>query len=143
MRVKDIMRRDIKTVSPEENVREGAKLMKKFNVGSLLVVKDSDLLGIVTENDIIEKVVAEGKNANTMKMKDIMTENVIVIDPEADIEEAAATMVKYNIKKLPVLIDKVLVGIVTATDIMAAEPRIMEEIEGFVLLAKKRTKIAG
>jgi len=143
MLVRDVMTEDVKTIDPESNVKRAAELMREYKVGSLVVVKNDNLVGIITEDDIIEKVVAENKNPEEVKVRDIMSGKVIVTSPDTEIEEAARVMVKYNIKKLPVIFEGVLVGIITASDIVAAEPKLMEEIEGFVLLARKKGKIAG
>lgn len=133
------MNADVKTVTEEATVKEAAVEMRKFRIGSLIVIRASKLVGIITEHDILEKVVAEAADASKLSVKDVMTTEVIMIDPEKDIGEAADIMLKQEIKKLPVVDGKQLVGILTATDLCHAEPKMMEQIGALTLLTKKKT----
>jgi CBS domain-containing protein len=97
----------------------------------------------VTEWDFVNKVAAEEEFKEDAKIKSIMTSDVIVIDPETDIGEAASIMAKHNIKKLPIVSENVLIGVVTAMDILAAEPKLMEKISELILMTKKSKPVAG
>ena len=143
MIVKDIMNTEIQKVDAKVTVKEAAKQMTSKKVGCLMVVDDSRLAGIVTEDDIITKVVAEGKAPQTATVGDIMVRKVIHISPEKTLEEAAQIMTENRIKKLPVVESKKLVGIVTATDIVAAEPKMMDHLGELLLFAKRPQRIAG
>lgn len=143
MIVKDIMQTDIEKVDAGVNIKEAAKRMSEKKIGCLLVVEDHKLLGIVTEDDIIKKVVVEGKSPHDITVADIMVKEVIHISPEETIEAAAQLMTDKSIKKLPVVGDKKLLGIVTATDMVAAEPKMMEHLGELLLFAKKPQRIAG
>jgi len=143
MIVKDIMNTEIQKVDAKVTVKEAAKQMTSKKVGCLMVVDDSRLAGIVTEDDIISKVVAEGKAPQTATVGDIMVRKVIHISPEKTLEEAALTMTENRIKKLPVVESKKLIGIVTATDIVAAEPKMMDHLGELLLFAKRPQRIAG
>ena len=103
MQVKDIMSESVHTISPSFSVKKAAEAMSRKKVGSLIVVSNIKLEGIVTERDITSKVVSQGKDASKMKVKEIMTKDVIFIEPNSDIDEAAQTMVDNQIKKLPVV----------------------------------------
>ncbi len=143
MMVKDIMRKEIKTVSPDISIKEAAKMMVEEGVGSLLVLENNKLKGIITERDMVEKVVAKSIDPKNIRVRDIMVKKLILATPDTEIEEAAKMMVKHHIKRLPVVFNNVLIGMITATEIIAAEPRILEEIEGFVLLTQTKKPVAG
>ncbi len=142
MMVKDVMHGEVKTISEDSTVREAAEEMKKFRIGSLVVVRDSRLLGILTERDILDKVVAEGGDSTTTRVKDIMTREVVMVKPETELGEAATIMSEREIKKLPVIKGNSLVGIITASDLCAAEPKMMEQLAALMLISKKKT-VAG
>jgi CBS domain-containing protein len=143
MIVREIMKTDIEKVDASVNVKEAARRMSEKKIGCLLVVEGHKLLGIVTEDDIIKKVVVEGKSPHDITVEDIMVREVIHISPEETIEAAAELMTEKSIKKLPVVGNKRLLGIITATDMVAAEPKMMEHLGELILFAKKPQRIAG
>jgi len=143
MIVKDIMKQNVHTIPPGFSVKKAAEAMSKRKIGSLVVVSDVKLEGIITERDITSKVVSRGKNADHTKVKDIMTREVMFIEPDSDIDEAAQIMVDNQIKKLPVVYRNRLIGIVTAMDIVNAEPKITEQISSLVAFVKKKKMVAG
>lgn len=136
MLVAEVMNKDVKVVEPSVSVREAARIMNKFRIGSLLVAKDNKLVGIVTERDILSKVVAEDKSSNKTLVDDIMTKTVITISPNTTLEDAASVMTKYKIKKLPVLQNEQIVGIITATDLIAYEHKLIEKIAMLLLIRR-------
>jgi CBS domain-containing protein len=119
MKVKEIMR-PARVISKESNVRDAAKMMNKHRIGSLIVVDDNKrkVAGIITERDILEKVTAGNKLASKVKVEDIMTKKVISISPESYIDDAVYIMIQHKIKKLPVVNNGELVGILTSSDIL-------------------------
>ncbi|KAA0005500.1 MAG: CBS domain-containing protein [Thermoplasmata archaeon] len=123
--VKEVMRAKVITVEPNTNVREAAQLMRKKKVGSVIVVEDKPV-GILTESDIIEKIVAEDKKASDVLVKEIMTSPIIVIDPYIDLEEAMKTMSACNIRRLPVIENGRLIGIITQKDVLRFSPTLLE-----------------
>jgi CBS domain-containing protein len=126
MKIKEITK-SVKTISPGDTVKEAASVMSRHNIGSLVVVNSNKkVVGIVTERDIIEKVNARDKLASRVRIEDIMTSKVITIDANALIDDAVYLMVKHRIKKLPVLDNNELVGIVTSTDIVANSSEVGE-----------------
>ena len=131
--VKEVMRTDVITIDIEDSIENAAKLMKKHKIGSLIVTGAKKIKGIITVEDIVYKHIAE-KRGN--KVNEIMSENLVTIDPTKSIEEASSIMVENKIKKLPVMEGEKLVGIVTASDIIRVEPVLYE-----VLL--ERLKIGG
>lgn len=142
MLIKDMMNRNVQTIGPESTVQKAAELMMNNSIGSLIVVKDEKLAGIITERDVM-KVIVDGRDPKETKIRDAMTSNVVFISPDKDVSDAAELMAKHKIKKLPVVEGSRLVGIVTATDLMAAEPKILSRIGALMLFTKRRKPIAG
>ncbi len=143
MFVKDIMQKNVHKTESSTTVSEAAKAMKDKDVGYLLVVEGPKLVGIITEEDIVEKVVSEGREPEDVKIAEIMVRDVIYIESGRTLEDAAQLMTRHKIKKLPVVENKKMLGIVTAHDMIAAEPKMMEHLGELVLFAKKQKRIAG
>ena len=140
--VAEVMNREVKTVSSEASVKEAAELMNEYRIGSLIVVENQEVAGIITERDILVKVVAEGKDPSKVKVSEIMTKNFVSVRPDESVEDAAELMTRYGIKKLPVIESGVLVGILTASDIVASERKLLEKLsELFVVPKRTRTAI--
>ena len=113
--VKDFMTKNVITIDAGKTVIEAADLMSQNNVGDLVVMDKNTPVGIVTERDLVRRVLAERKSLN-IKVSEVMTTPLRVIDPEAPLKEAARRMVNKGIRRLPVIKDNKLVGIITATD---------------------------
>ena len=118
MRIKEVMKK-ARTIDSNASVKQAAEAMSKHNLGSLIVVKGNKAVGILTERDILSKVAAKDKVSSKVAVTEIMTEKIISIDPEALIDDAVYMMIKHKIKKLPVLQEGEVMGILTSTDIMA------------------------
>jgi CBS domain-containing protein len=121
--VGEVMTRSIKHVDMNDHVEKAAKIMKDEKIGSVVVMGDRHVKGIVTTTDIVYKYVA-GKMGNSVA--DVMSSELIKIAPSATIEEAARTMVKNSVEKLLVFDSDKLVGIITNNDIIRVEPAIVE-----------------
>ena len=142
MLVKEVMNRNVKTVRPEDTVKLAAQIMNEYHIGSLVVVSGTgEVVGIVTERDVLEDVVAAGKSADEVKILDIMSPNIITVSPEKTLEEAANIMTENKIKKLPVVENGRLVGIIAASDLIAYEKNLIEKVS--VLLAMSPMKNIG
>jgi len=142
MLVKHAMTKRVMVTKPDVTVREIARIMTKYRIGSLLVVKNDKLVGIVTELDIIWKVVAGDLDPNTTLVRDIMTKKVVAIRSNKTLEDATHVMIERKIKKLPVLEDKKLVGIITATDLISVQPKLIEALAKLMLFEEKKP-VAG
>jgi CBS domain-containing protein len=123
-------------------VRDVAKMMTKYRVGSVVVLDGDKIAGIITELDIIWKVVSADLNPNMTKVEDIMTKKVVTIEANKSLEDATALMVENNIKKLPVVDKGKLVGIITATDLISVQPKMIEDLAKLLLFEEKK-EIAG
>jgi len=118
MKVSEIMTRDPKTAQLDSTLEEIATLMKDEDVGAIPIVDDDDeLVGIVTDRDIIVRCVAEGKEASDTTVEDILTEELATIEPDADVQQAARLMADKQIRRLPVVRDGELIGMVSIGDI--------------------------
>ncbi len=131
LKVGDLMRKEIITVNKDATIRKVARLMKKYNVGSIIVVDKKNVIGIVTEGDIIHKALAgRKKDILDIKIKDIMTKNIKAVTPEVSIKRAAKEMKKLGVKRFPVINrKKELIGIISEWDITKVLPSIIDLIE--------------
>jgi CBS domain-containing protein len=116
MIIKDIMHAAT-TVDPNLTVSEAAKLMRKKDIGSVLVNIHDSKWGMVTERDILNKVVAEDLSPKKIMVKDIMTDLIYTIDANAPLEEASEAFNKGHIRRLPVRESRKIVGIITSRDV--------------------------
>ncbi len=118
MIVADVMTTDVSTVRDTDNLVTAAQLMRDVNVGSLPVVNDRDLLvGIITDRDITVRAVAKGTDPAAGFVGDYMTPNPLAITSDADVEDAADTMADAQVRRLPVVQDGQLVGIISLGDL--------------------------
>jgi len=114
--VREIMRTPVETIGPDAPVIEAAKRLRDKDIGSLVVEDDGSCVGIITESDIVAVTAAEG-DTRALSVGDVMAETLVTVGPDADIETAVERLRTNNVKKLPVVEDGSLVGIVTTTDI--------------------------
>ncbi len=117
--VKEIMTRDVCTAEKDTSLLNASRKMIEFGVGSIVVVENSTPIGIVTESDIIKKVVSKNKLPSEITLGEIMTYPLIKVKPSTSLREALKIMLKKGIRRLPVVENDKLVGIVTDTDILA------------------------
>lgn len=136
-KVGDIMTQSPVTISPEATAKDCAMKMVEAKVESLVVKKGTELVGIITDIDLVERVVAKGLDTDNTKVKDIMVTDLITINPEKDIYEGIDLMRKHDIRQLPVVSPtdkKILLGYVTMKDILKIEPSLFDMIaQGFDL----------
>ncbi len=125
--VRDVMKKNVVTAKPNITVREISNVMSSLDINSLVIVDNNKLVGIVTDSDVL-RAIAEGGNPDKILASDIMSKKVITIESKKNIEDAITLMAEKKIKKLPVVDGKKLVGIVTYSDILAAEKKIVESI---------------
>ncbi|MBI4362991.1 MAG: CBS domain-containing protein [Euryarchaeota archaeon] len=118
MRVKDLMSRRVFTVAPEATVDEAARVMSDNQIGCLVVAEKEGIAGILTERDLLNRIVIPGKNSRKMRVEQVMTAPVQTIGPEASVDEVADLMSTHKFRRLPVVQGGRLVGIVTSTDVV-------------------------
>ena len=122
MFVKDIMAKNVISIDQDKTVLDVCNKFKKNRLGSFVVVNAGIIVGIITERDIIERVIVEQKNPKKTKVEDVMSKNIITIHASAKIEQAAELMRKHKIKKLPVILNNEFAGIITVTDLANIMP---------------------
>jgi CBS domain-containing protein len=105
-------------VSPDVTVFEALELMFEKNIGSLLVMEQNQFIGIFTERDYARKVILKGKSSKNIKIKEIMTENVLTVCSDTTIEECMWLMTNKFIRHLPVIDDGKLTGIISIGDVV-------------------------
>jgi len=127
MDVKDIMVKEIVTVDPTTRIRDAVELMNKNEIGCLVVMKKGKPIGIMTERDVLKKIVCGCKDPEQTRVSEIMSKPLIVGKVDMDWLEAVKLMLNRNIKKLPILDGERLVGLVTLTDI--ARMRVLEGLQ--------------
>jgi CBS domain-containing protein len=117
--VKDVMRKNVVSISDKETVKKAALIMKNNDIGSVVVLdKKKTVRGIITKTDIVYKCVAQGKTGLT----NVMSKSIITIAPDENIEKAAELMAKSHVEKLLVSEKNKIIGIISATDILKTEP---------------------
>ena len=121
-----VMSRDPVTVTVNETISEAAARMKEKDVSALIVVEGNKVTGILTDYDIVHKVVAKDMHPSELKVGEIMTAPAVSIHPHTEVEDAARKMSKEGIRRLVVTDDSVLQGIVTENDILKIWPGLIE-----------------
>ena len=124
MLVKEIMTKKVVTIRSDDMVFDACILYRDEKIGCLVVVENEFCVGIVTERDLIERTLCIRKNPETTKVSEIMSSDIKTIYALDKVETAIDVMKKYKIKKLPVIADDKIVGIITVTDISKARPDI-------------------
>ena len=133
MRVSELMRTPAVTCTSRSTVREVAQLMARRRVGSVVVVDDvGEVAGLVTDRDVVLRGVAEGRSGD-IPVTALMTKNVVTVDPRADIADAAATMVKRGVRRLPVVDERGQIhGLVALDDLVRNLGRQTDELSDLV-----------
>ncbi|NJD02939.1 MAG: CBS domain-containing protein [Ruminiclostridium sp.] len=129
MIVKDIMTRNVAYINPDSSVTEAAQLMQKHNVGSIPVCDKNGVIGLVTDRDIVVRNVAHGTDPNSTPVKSVMTSKVTTVSSDMDVEQVTGIMSKNKIRRIPVVDNNMLVGIVALGD-LATDDRFNFEASG-------------
>ena len=130
--VRDVMSKAVKVVRPDTSMKEVVATMNKFSIGSIVVVQAERPVGIITERDILRRLVEPCLAPETLRAREVMTSPVISISETASIDEAAQLMTKKRIKRLLVVNNGRLVGILTFTDIVMQVPKMLVILEELV-----------
>jgi len=141
LKVEDVMVEDVVTINADATVLQAAKIMNKNEIGCLIVTRRGRAVGIVTERDLLKRIISRSRDPKKTKVREIMTKPLIAGESEMDIEDATRLMFDNKIKKLPVLEGGKLVGLVTLTDLVRYQPqmiRILKEMTARHLVPPKR-----
>jgi CBS domain-containing protein len=117
--VRDVMTKDVKVVGPDSSVHEVVAAMNKYNIGSIIVVQDDKPVGVISERDVLRRVVEPCLSPETITAKQIMTSPVITICESASMDEVVKLMAEKRVRKIPVMKKDKIVGIITYTDILS------------------------
>lgn len=124
--VKEAMRKRAVTITPGQTALEAARLMRKEDIGSLVVVEGKKVVGIITREDINDKIAAKDLQASTLLVKRIMNAPVVSCSPDDDISAISHVMTKYGYERLPVIDKGKLVGIIATREIVKVAPAAIE-----------------
>ena len=117
----DVMTRDVVTCTPENTIVDVARLMKTEDIGPVLIVDNeanNTLVGIITDRDIVLKVIADGQDANTTRVGDAMSKKLVTCRADDDINVAMQSMAQFQLRRIPVVEDNMrLVGIISQADV--------------------------
>lgn len=140
MRVKDLMTTSVTCVRPETTIQQVAKQMKQENIGAIPVCNDrGEALGIITDRDIVIRSVSDENSAKTAK--DIMTTNLVFANPNMDTHQAALLLAKYQVRRLPVVENNKIVGMLAMADI-ARKPIYVDEAGDALSAISKQSTIS-
>src|SRR5919198_5179647 len=112
---------DPRSISPGDPIVEAARLMRDENVGSLPVSEEGKLVGMLTDRDIAVRVVAEGKSLESTTVGEVFSRNPVAARPDQDLDEALQLMAQHQVRRLPVVEDDRLVGILAQADVALEE----------------------
>ena len=116
-KVRDIMQKNVITIEKTKKAQDAAIILKDKEISFLVIVNDSKPIGIVSERDIVRKIVADNKESQSTPLETIMSKNFKWVEPNASIESAVQKMLNNNIRRLVVLEDGELAGVITQTDL--------------------------
>ncbi|AEV63844.1 CBS domain-containing protein [Pseudomonas ogarae] len=136
LRIKDEKNQQVHTISPDDMVLQALMRMAEKNVGALLVVKNEEVLGIISERDYARKMVLRGRSSVGTKVSDIMVSPVITIDPHQNVETCLSIMTEKHLRHLPVVEDGKLVGLLSIGDLVkeaiAEQADLIRQLEQYI-----------
>jgi CBS domain-containing protein len=128
LKLKEIMSTDIVSLNQNDSIESAAQLMKQYNIGSIPITGQNGVIGIVTDRDITLRAVASGQNTSRQTVGEVMSTNIVSGRPDMDVHEAARIMSENQIRRLPVVENRSLVGMVSLGDI-SVEPELQDNAE--------------
>lgn len=142
--VRDVMSSPVTTVEENAPVNKVAELMEKHGLGCIIVTsKDGKPIGIITERDLVGRVLAKNAKPDSVKANEVMTSPLITIEPDVTISEAARRMSRLNIRRLGVVYKGQLIGLLSSKDILAIMPELIETIQEHALIeGENRAQVA-
>ena len=143
MKVYEAMNRNPIIASPHDSLPYCARKMLANNVGCLIIKERDELVGIATEKDFVEKAVSKELDIKKTKIKDIMTSGMMITTTsDSDLMDAITIMQREDVRRLPVIKDKKLIGLLTITDILKKKPELLEVLKPFIRkrMQKKKNK---
>ena len=133
LKVEDVMVKEVITIDDSSTVKEASEVMNKFEIGCLIAIRKGKAIGILTERDLLKRIVADVRDPTKTKVKDIMSTPLVIVEPNMDLEEAVKLMFQMKIKKLPVVDEKHLIGLISLTDIARFQPQVIKILKQFAM----------
>jgi CBS domain-containing protein len=133
LKVEDVMTMDVITMDEKSLVKEAAETMSQNEISCVIAARKGKAIGILTESDLLKRVIVEGKNAKKTKIGEIMSSPLEIVAPGTSLEEALRLMFQKKIKKLPVVEKNRLLGLVSLTDIARCQPAIIKMLKAFAV----------
>jgi CBS domain-containing protein len=145
LKVEDVMVEGVVTIDSDATVMKAVSLMNENEIGCLIVTRRGKAVGILTERDLLTRVIAKSKNPKKTKVREVMTKPLISGRPDMDLEDATKLMFKMKIKKLPVVEHEgKLAGLITLTDVARFQPqmiRILKKLSAQTAPPKRMQKV--
>jgi CBS domain-containing protein len=139
--VSDLMTKDVITLDINDPIKKLLKVMSAHNVSCVVITRAEKPVGLITERDLIKKILLPGKDSKTLKLKDIMAKTLIGIDPKVDLGKASQTLEQKKIRHLPVIDGDKLVGLITQTDIVSQTQTIHKKNKNFMMYQNIQTAV--
>jgi CBS domain-containing protein len=141
MKAEDVMAREVVTLDENVPVKKAAEIMAQEGVSAIITTSEGKAKGILTERDILKRIVAEDKNSKKTKIKEIMSSPLVTIEPTTSLEEAAHIVFEKKIKSLPVIHENRLIGLISLQDICKLQPEILRILRQAMETPKNLQKV--
>jgi signal-transduction protein with cAMP-binding, CBS, and nucleotidyltransferase domain len=141
IKAKDVMATEVAIMDKDISVKKAAEVMSQEGVSAIIITVEGTAKGIVTERDILKRIVADDKNARKTKVRQIMSSPLITIEPNTELEEAARLMFAKKIKNLPVTHENRLIGLINLQDICRLQPAILRLLKQTMETPKNLQKV--
>jgi len=137
----DVMSTEVAILDENVSVKKAAEIMAQEGVSAIIATAEGKAKGILTERDILKRIVAEDKNSKKTKVKEIMSSPLVTIEPSTDLEEAARLMFEKKMKNLPVMHENRLIGLISLHDICRLQPEILRLLRQTMKTPKNLQKV--
>lgn len=141
VQTRDIMVSKVVTITKDSTIKEAVRLMNKHEIGCVVVTENKKAIGILTERDLMKRVLAKAQDPGKTRVEEVMSTPLISVEPDAEIGDVSRIMFQRNIKKMPIVRKDKLLGLVTLTDILRIQPQLIRMYKIFSAdLAPKRIR---
>ncbi|WP_446898358.1 CBS domain-containing protein [Clostridium sp. LBM24168] len=139
MKIKDIMTESVVSLNVNDTIERAAELMAQYNIGSVPVCEENKVVGMITDRDIAIRSSSQGQNSKTKTVRDVMSSNPVTASPDMDVSEVSRIMSERQIRRIPIVQNGNLVGVVSLGD-LAVEPKCEHEAEGALSSISETTR---
>jgi CBS domain-containing protein len=141
IKAEDVMVREVVTLDENVSAKKAAEIMAQEGVSAIIATAEGKAKGILTERDILKRIVAEGKNSRKTRVKEIMSSPLVTIGPNTNLEEAAHLMFEKKMKNLPVIHENRLIGLISLQDICRLQPEVLRILRQAMETPKNLQKV--